>query len=161
MFCRDEQANQAVQLREWLEDVRSDRNRLEVRLMAGSGTAAQDTRSDLEDCVLRLGREKSVLQAAVSALAVEQRQNHEYLVCFHGIACMPELLRDLLALPIHMLAVCFSVSLTRCTNQQSTCWIGVWMYVVLAYSGITDCVGGQSALPGGTTTAPTFISAAA
>lgn len=54
--------------------------------MAGSGTAQQDTRSDLEDCVLRLGREKSVLQAAVAALTVEQRQAHEYLVCFHSIA---------------------------------------------------------------------------
>lgn len=52
--------------------------------MAGSGTAAQDTRSDLEDSVLRLGREKSALQAAVSALTVEQRQSHEYLVCFNG-----------------------------------------------------------------------------
>jgi hypothetical protein len=80
MSHRDEQANQAIQLREWLDDIRSDRNRLEGRLMAGSGTAVQDTRADLEDAVLRLGREKSSLQAAVSALQLEQRESHEYLV---------------------------------------------------------------------------------
>lgn len=77
---RDEYANQVTQLREWLDDVRTDRNKVEARMMAGSGTAAQDTRADLEDSIIRLGREKNSLQAAVSALEIQQRQSHEYLV---------------------------------------------------------------------------------
>ena len=54
--------------------------KVEARMMAGSGTAAQDTRADLEDSIIRLGREKNSLQAAVSALEIQQRQSHEYLV---------------------------------------------------------------------------------
>ena len=68
-------------LRTWLGQLRSERRRLEDRLLEGSVTAAQDTRDGLEDAVQSLTASRAALEGELQALAVHAADAANLQVC--------------------------------------------------------------------------------
>ncbi|GFR41674.1 hypothetical protein Agub_g2419 [Astrephomene gubernaculifera] len=74
---REASVREDERLRNWIQDLRTERRRLEDRLLDGdgSGVAAQQLRDDLEKQVLGLSRQRDQLAAELHELAVNKAAN--------------------------------------------------------------------------------------
>lgn len=79
---REAKALEEERLRSWIQDLRSERRRLEDRLLEGdtSGVRLQQLRDDLEKQVLDLSRHRDLLKAELSELGITRASNAQLAV---------------------------------------------------------------------------------